>query len=297
MIKYTNGTYQVTQLKDGTKILDDPSGKFEADFPDNLDIKITDYCDVGCKFCYEDSGKSGKHCDHVELVNRLSELPGGIEIALGGGNPLSHPEIEYIIEKLSKDQGKLVSMTVNQKSIDLDKIISCVNSGLRALGVSPKPGKHESILELDSFIKIPIVYHMILGIHSPEQIEKYLLSGKKVLILGYKCFGRAVNQKPEISEWIPAVKRIKHRLSSQDYYPDIAGLSFDNLAIRQLNLRSSFTTADWEIFYLGEDGSKSMYIDAVEGTYSESSTVSKISRTSWNDCGILKFFKHDNTGI
>ena len=84
MIKYTNGTYQVTQMKDGTKILDDPSGKFEADFPDNIYIKITDYCYVGCKFSYEDSGKSGKHCDHVELVNRLSELPGGIEIALGG---------------------------------------------------------------------------------------------------------------------------------------------------------------------------------------------------------------------
>ena len=59
---------------------------------------------------------------------------------MGGRNPLSHPEIEYIIEILSKDQGKLVSMTINQKSKDLDKIISCVNSGLRALGVSPKPG-------------------------------------------------------------------------------------------------------------------------------------------------------------
>ena len=297
MITYKNGTYHVTQYQDGTKILFDPSGKFKSEFPDNLDIKITDYCDVGCKFCYEDSGKNGKHCDPDILLEKLENLPEGIEITLGGGNPLSHPDILKIIKILGQDQKKLVSLTVNQKSIDLDLLLACINSGLRALGISPTPGIWKDVIDLDKSFSIPIVYHFIIGVHPVEQIERYLMHGKKILILGYKYVGRGRDSTPNIKEWIPAVKRFKHRLSCQNDYPETTGMSFDNLAIHQLNLRTSFTTTDWELFYLGDDGSCSMYIDAVEGTYSESSTVSKVSRTSWNNLEIIDYFKNDKASI
>ena len=297
MITYKNGTYHVTQYQDGTKILLDPSGKFKSEFPDNLDIKITDYCDVGCKFCYEDSGKNGKHCDPNILLKKLESLPEGIEITLGGGNPLSHPDILKIIKILGQDQKKLVSLTVNQKSIDLDLLFDCMSSGLRALGISPIPGIWKDVIDLDKSFSIPIVYHFIIGVHPVEQIERYLMHGKKILILGYKYVGRGRNSTPDIKEWIPAIKRFKHRLSCQDDYPETTGMSFDNLAIHQLNLRTSFTTTDWELFYLGDDGSCSMYIDAVEGTYSESSTVSKVSRTSWNNLEIIDYFKNDKASI
>ena len=297
MITYKNGTYHVEQLRDGTKILKDESGQFKADFPDNLDVKITNYCDVGCNFCYEDSGKKGLHCEANTLLGKLSDLPAGIEVTLGGGNPISHPRIIDIIRELSKEQGKLVSLTINQRSIDLELIFKCIESGLRAIGISPTPGINQSLIVLDEALPIPVVYHFILGIHPLEQIEKYLLHGKKILILGYKYVGRGRNNIPQIKEWIQGIKRFKHRLSFQDDYPETAGMSFDNLAIHQLNLRTSFTTPDWEHFYLGDDGSCSMYIDAVEGTYSESSTVSKVSRTSWNDLGILEYFKNDKTSI
>ena len=289
MITYKNGTYHVEQLRDGTKILRDETGQFKADFPDNLDVKITDYCDVGCKFCYEDSGKKGLHCKADDLLDKLSDLPSGIEVTLGGGNPISHPEIIKIIEELSINQKKLVSLTINQKSIDLELIFKCIESGLRAIGISPTPGLNKSTIVLDDVISIPVVYHFILGVHPLEQIEKYLLHGKKILILGYKYVGRGRNNIPEIKNWIQGIKRFKHRLEFQDDYPETSGMSFDNLAIHQLNLRTSFTTNDY--------GSCSMYIDAVEGTYSESSTVSKVSRTSWDGLGILDYFKNDKANI
>lgn len=285
--EYTNGTYQVQHYSDGTKILKDPSERFISEFPDNLDVKITSFCDVGCNFCYEDSNISGKHCDSDILLSKLSELPEGIEVTLGGGNPLSHPEILKIVKELSNTQKKLVSLTVNQFSLKEDLIDKCIDNGLRAIGISPRKDSYDTI---NLNLRIPVVYHFILGIHSVEQIESFLKAGKRVLILGYKPIGRAKNIVPDLSEWKSGIKRLKYKLVWERDFPG-AGLSFDNLAIRQLDLHTSFTTSEWEHFYLGDDGSCSMYIDAVEGTYSESSTVSKMSRTSWEDLGILKYFK------
>ena len=50
-------------------------------------------------------------------------------------------------------------------------------------------------------------------------------------------------------------------------------ISFDNLSINQLNVKSLMNPKQWETFYMGDDGidgsltSSSMFIDAVEGTF------------------------------
>lgn len=50
-------------------------------------------------------------------------------------------------------------------------------------------------------------------------------------------------------------------------------ISFDNLAINQLEVKSLMNPKQWEAFYMGDDGidgsltSSSMFIDAVEGTF------------------------------
>ena len=290
MITYTNGTYQVKQYQDGTKILIDPSNEFEAEFPDNIDVKITDYCDVGCKFCYENSRITGKHCNSAVLLEKLSKLPSGIEVTLGGGNPVSHPDIERIISTL-KEQGKFISMTVNENSLgmmqkDLD---------LRALGISPISGIDREVIDFN-YHDIPIVFHFIMGVHPIKQVERYLKSGKKVLILGYKSLGRGKNMLPsDLEEWSKGLKRLKFRLVEGREFPDTTRISLDNLAIRQANFKKSFTAKEWDTFYLGEDGFCSMYIDAVSGTYSESSTVSEVSRTSWDNLEIINYFKNAKT--
>ena len=50
-------------------------------------------------------------------------------------------------------------------------------------------------------------------------------------------------------------------------------MSFDNLAIEQLNIRRFFTDKEWEEFYMGDDGNFTYYIDMVERKFAKSSTA------------------------
>ena len=63
--------------KDGTKMRF-AIGKYEkATWPELVDIKITDWCDVGCNFCYQDSTIFGKHASMEnmrQVIDRLSAV-------------------------------------------------------------------------------------------------------------------------------------------------------------------------------------------------------------------------------
>lgn len=87
--QYVNGNVNVTLYDDGTKVRE-WEGVQKVEFPESIDVKITDYCLMGCKFCYEMSTRKGKHGDLETLKTKLSSLPSGIELAIGGGNPLDH---------------------------------------------------------------------------------------------------------------------------------------------------------------------------------------------------------------
>ena len=61
---YKNGNYIVKLYDNGTKIrqtIDDNATEFIADFPENMDVKITDKCSQNCPFCYECCSNEGKH--------------------------------------------------------------------------------------------------------------------------------------------------------------------------------------------------------------------------------------------
>lgn len=87
--KYLNGNVTVTLFDNGTKIQewDDNEGA-HPDYPNSMDIKITDYCDLGCAWCHEKSTIKGIHSDLEYLLDILQNLPKGTELAIGGGNPL-----------------------------------------------------------------------------------------------------------------------------------------------------------------------------------------------------------------
>lgn len=82
---YVNGNYTVDIYSDGTKTRTTEHDNFLPDFPESIDIKITDYCDLGCRFCHEMSTTIGKHSDLAMLLTILHKLPIGIELAIGGG--------------------------------------------------------------------------------------------------------------------------------------------------------------------------------------------------------------------
>ena len=57
----------------------------------------------------------------------------------------------------------------------------------------------------------------------------------------------------------------------QDILTKFKVVSFDNLAIEQLNVKRVVSKEDWEEFYMGDDGNFTFYIDMVKGEFSKNS--------------------------
>lgn len=83
-IEYINGNYRVTIYEDGTKEREVPKDFCKPEFPESIDLKITNKCDMGCAYCHENSTLDGKqgHFAH----DFLWTLRPGTELAIGGGN-------------------------------------------------------------------------------------------------------------------------------------------------------------------------------------------------------------------
>lgn len=66
--------------------------------PETVDISITDWCDFGCSYCYQDSTAKQKHAPN-DLVDRVikSFTHPPYQIALGGGEPTAHPDFPGIL--------------------------------------------------------------------------------------------------------------------------------------------------------------------------------------------------------
>lgn len=272
--KYLNGNVTVTLFDNGTKIQewDDNEGA-HPDYPNSMDIKITDYCDAGCKWCHEKSTIKGKHADLEYLLEIIQDLPKGTELAIGGGNPLSHPGlVPFLIS--CKSLGLIPNLTVNYKHACQVKYTDLINKLLDnnliyGLGISI----------LDNFVeyditkfnkKDNIVYHVIAGVNDLSILDKIKESSvKKCLILGYKNYGRGENYlSPEV------VSNLSNWIDNLGQYIKKIHLSFDNLALKQLNIKQYLTEDEWSRFYCGTDGAFTMYIDAVEQKYAMNSTNS-----------------------
>ena len=50
-------------------------------------------------------------------------------------------------------------------------------------------------------------------------------------------------------------------------------VSFDNLAIEQLEVKRLMSESEWEQFYMGDDGTSTFYIDMVNHKFARSSTA------------------------
>ena len=277
-VRYKNGNYTVTlDTKTGTKIRENDLDFFEADTVESMDIKITNCCDMGCVMCHENSTPDGKHAD-ILGPSFLDKLHPYTELAIGGGNPLAHPDLKEFLERC-KERKFIPSMTVNQvhfeKNYDFIKEL-VDNKLIYGLGVSLVNPTPEFIEKLKT---IPnAVLHIINGLISLPQLMKIRYQDLKVLILGYKVFRRGADLYDEQSYKIDAQKTIMYqmlpRMISEEWFKV---LSFDNLAIEQLDPKRLMDEDEWNEFYMGDDGigdgftSASMYVDMVERKFAKNS--------------------------
>lgn len=282
--QYKNGNTFVTIMSDGTKIREYENVP-EIIHPESIDVKITDYCDMGCAYCHESSTTKGMHADLNKLCEVISGLPAGIELAIGGGNPLSHPQLIELLNVL-KQRGIIANLTVNQGHLKTyqDLLTYLIKDNLiKGLGISITNNNFNHILPL---IKISdnIVYHLIAGVNKVEIIDKLMQLGDcKILVLGYKLFGFGIGYHNsqvdgELKRWYRKVPQ----------YFEKCTLSFDNLAIEQLKIKRLFTKEGWDSFYMGDDFCFTMYIDAVKQQYAPTSRSE--NRKSFSEYSLTDYF-------
>ena len=268
--EYQNGNYKVSIYDDGTKIRETEDNQFISAFPECMDIKITDYCDMGCPYCHENSTKQGKHGDilHAKFIDSLHPYT---ELAIGGGNPLSHPDFIPFLEKL-KEKNIIANVTVNQKHfLDNNPMLrNLIDEGLiKGLGVSFTHYNDGLFLALHYFPSA--VLHIINGVVNLDELKLLYGEGFKVLILGYKQFRRG---KDFYSEEVENNKKIIYK-ELPNIIKNFKVVSFDNLAIDQLNVKRLMSKEKWNEFYMGDDGQFTMYIDMVNQKFARCSISTK----------------------
>ncbi len=222
------------------------------------------------------------------------------EIAIGGGNPLEHPRLEEFLIKCRK-LDLIPNITVNQKHLirpEYRKRLERMTEEnlIFGLGVSVNSQPHKDLLKI--LEKFPnAVIHTINGITDDEVFTELAHHNLKILILGYKNFGRGVPYKKN-----NLIELYNNQEWLHDSLPEIIEqkwfdvVSFDNLAIEQLEVKKLMSADEWDSFYMGDDGKFTMYIDAVTRTAAKSSTTPMEQRIPLED-DIEEMFKKINSNI
>lgn len=267
---YKNGNYIVCIMNDGTKIRKTDYDEFIPSFAENCDVKITSKCSIGCPFCYEGCTMDGKHADLFKypFINSLHPYT---EIALNG-NDMDHPDLEKFLAFL-KEKNVFANITVQQNQFlnNIDKLREYSESKLiYGIGVSYSHYDEDFISKVKEFPNA--VLHTINGILTTEDLNRLKGNGLKVLVLGYKNLQRGKTYKETHS-----FSTRYHQKCLYDRLPMIIDenwfklISFDNLAIEQLDVKRLLTDDKWEEFYMGDDGRYTFYIDMVAGKFAKNS--------------------------
>lgn len=321
--QYVNGNHRTFLYDDGTKLketgyyinetgpngsrvnrwVDVDANHMTYEFPENFDIKITDMCNAGCKYCHEGSTVNGKHGDLKKLEPMIKTLQPGTEVAIGGGNIFEHPDLMWFLELLKK-QGVIANITVNQKHLKpfKDTIVKLVSEKLvNGIGVSLVDSKNKEDLEFIDTLGNNVVLHAIVGIFNENDIDA--IKNRKVLFLGYKNLRRGkdnlMTNQAQIARNTVWLRDSLHLLS----YKALT-ISFDDLGILQVNPQKAVRTNDatWNMLFQGHDDDtmddmynitcSTMYIDVPNMQIARSSTALMDLRWSFNgDENIKKLFK------
>lgn len=268
LASYKNGNYNVVLFEDGTKVRYNKLDNLVPDFAESIDCNITYRCDGGCEFCYLGCTPMGRHADLSQPF--FDTLHSGQELALNG-NDLSHPDLESFLVRM-KDQGVICNITVNQMHFikHVNKLRHLVNNGLICgIGVSLSDSSDKMLYKyIEEFPNV--VVHVIDGLLTQYDIDNLSNKNLKLLILGYKVLGRGDNfyfeHKREI---LSNISYLRDNLNEMCNKFDV--ISFDNLAIKHIELQKHFDNDDWMYSYMGDDGEFTFYIDAVNKKFSTSS--------------------------
>lgn len=308
---YSNGNHQTVIFKDGTRYretFEEDEDHFTYRVAENADVLITKWCDANCAYCHEGATINGKHAELFkdgQLLPIFTTWNPGSEIAIGGGNALAHPDIVEFTKQLTA-LGAVCNITVNQKHIWDDKLELMVKEGyVKGIGISLTNSSSMVDLNRIRYLKTishnNVVIHVIAGIFNEKDLDFIVKGNLKTLILGYKDnVGRGVGFKKENKDSID--KNIEWLHSKLSYLKEIAPvMSFDNLALAQLDAKEALGMSDEEWAYRfqgkdygdpnGHDAPCTFYFDAVNKMIGRSSTQPYDQRVPYTNQSFEEAFK------
>ncbi len=175
-----------------------------APWPELADISISNHCSNNCDFCYRNSGLNYDFMstDKYEFILKslTSKRWGNVfQIALGGGEPLEHPDFLKIIE-LTCDYNVVPNFTTNGKLLNKNILRLLENRvGAIAISISDINQINDGLISLIASSKIKINAHYLLSEKNIKQGVS-ILEGKYnkeismfngIIFLTYKPMGRA----------------------------------------------------------------------------------------------------------
>lgn len=268
---YKNGNTYTTIYDDGTKTHFTKDDEFKFEFPESHDISISQCCDNGCEWCYYGCSPTGKH-GKLTGWNFFDSMRPYTEIAINLQYPMPDDLTEFL--NIMKNKNIIVNATINQNHfmnpfmqsfikqlVDMDLI--------KGIGISLTDPTQKDFINMVKRYPNAVI-HVIAGVTSPENIDYLKGHDLKLLILGYKKLERGKKYYDHSS--IIVEDNIKWLESDLDgIINGFKVVSFDNLAIEQLHLKDKLSEKEWEMFYGGDDGTVTFFIDLVKGVFARSS--------------------------
>ncbi|MEN6553569.1 MAG: radical SAM protein [Methanobacterium sp.] len=182
-----------------------------APWPELADISISNYCTNGCSYCYRKSSEEGKFMSLEDYRFALQELTsekyGSIfQVALGGGEPLLHPDFTEIIRITREEFGVIPNYTTSGKFFNPENI-EATRDYCGAVAISWDPYRDlstEELSKIGSCLKDKGILANIHYVISEATIndavdllngkyDEYIKDFNSVIFLTYKPTGRAEN--------------------------------------------------------------------------------------------------------
>ena len=287
--KVKNGNYYILY---GEKFGDKEKVRLQVDsipdmipqYPELVDMKITNACEHKCPFCYMSSTPNGKHAEIFDIYNIVSKFKTKTEFALGGGNVLLHPEFINVVRHIHL-KNHIANITVRYDDIktinDNYDLKDAIKKYVSGIGISVQKASDVDdvrnficvMLDLGKHVSLHIIPEMIgydesvAILNKIEEINEFLRNERRnmdtwsinwcrVLFLGLKQSGRA--------------KNLEHKLLTDK---ELYGLQ--QASRYQFNVDTSFinTYSKWfkntyldseNLFLTRNEGEYSMFIDAVK---------------------------------
>lgn len=186
----------------GKTLHDDPKW---APVPELADISISNHCSKGCSYCYRKSAKNNEFMtleQYERVLDAINHPKYGnvFQVALGGGEPLEHPQLVQIIEVTLKRE-IVPNFTTNGMFLteDVCKTIQGKVGAVALSIASVAELEREKIAMLRKYDIRTNVHYVLSAKNVGEAIE--IVSGKHnavfegvnaIIFLTYKPAGRCI---------------------------------------------------------------------------------------------------------